>query len=259
MTPMWDADQYSKFARERSRPFDDLLGQIMAESPRSIVDLGCGTGSQTRRLAERWPAARVVGVDSSAEMLEKSRGLAIPGRLEFVQAGIDEWSPTGPVDLIVSNAALHWIAVHESLLKRLAAMLAPSGTLAVQMPARFGTASQDAIEAACADPRWSSQLQGVGLHCESTRPLLWYAELLHDLGFTVNAWQTTYVHVLSGQNPVLEWLKGTALRPLVARLDERNGAAFLKDVGARLKAAYPPSGDVTFFPMPRLFFVATRE
>jgi trans-aconitate 2-methyltransferase len=256
---MWDADQYSKFSRERSRPFDDLMAQVVAEQPASIVDLGCGTGSLTRSLAERWPSARVVGVDSSPEMLEKSRPLAIPGRLDFGRAEIADWRPDRPVDLIVSNATLHWLPDHEALFTRLTEMLSAAGTLAVQMPDRFRTPSQDAIEATSSDPRWSHLLDKVGLHRESARPLLWYARLVGELGLSVNAWQTTYVHVLSGENPVLDWLKGTALRPLLARLDPAQSADFLSEVGARLKAAYPPSGNVTLFPMPRLFFVATRK
>jgi trans-aconitate 2-methyltransferase len=256
---MWDADQYSKFSKERSRPFDDLMAQVTAERPASIVDLGCGTGGLTRRLAERWPGARVLGVDSSPDMLEKSQSLAIPGRLEFARADIAQWASDGPIDLIVSNAALHWLADHEALFTRLASMLAPAGTLAVQMPDRFQTPSQDAIEAAASDPRWSSSLAGVGLHRESARPLVWYVRHLRDLSLAVNAWQTTYVHVLSGENPVLDWLKGTALRPLLARLDSSQADDFLSEVGTRLKATYAPTGSVTFFPMPRLFFVATRS
>jgi trans-aconitate 2-methyltransferase len=257
-THMWDADQYTKFSRERSRPFDDLMAQVTAERPEFIVDLGCGTGSLTRTLAERWPAARVLGIDSSAEMLEKARPQAISGRLEFTQAGIGQWKPDRPVDLIVSNAALHWIPDHAALLRRLAGMLSPQGTLAAQMPDRFRTPSQEAIEAASADPRWSSRLAGIGLHRDSARPLVWYVALLRELGFQVNAWQTTYVHILSGENPVLDWLKGTALRPLLERLDANQEAEFLAEVGTRLKATFPPTGDVTFFPMPRLFFVASR-
>jgi trans-aconitate 2-methyltransferase len=255
---MWDADQYTKFSRERSRPFDDLMAQVTVERPEFIVDLGCGTGSLTRTLAERWPAARVLGVDSSVEMLEKARPQAIPGRLEFTQSDIGQWKPDRPADLIVSNAALHWIPDHDALFRRLAGMLAPQGTLAVQMPDRFRTPSQEAIEAASANPRWSSRLAGIGLHRDSARPLVWYVAHLRELGFQVNAWQTTYVHVLSGENPVLDWLKGTALRPLLTHLDPEQETDFLHEVGTRLKATFPPTGDVTFFPMPRLLFVASR-
>jgi trans-aconitate 2-methyltransferase len=190
-------------------------------------------------------------------MLAKARPLALPGRLEFVQADAASWSADGPLDLIVSNAALHWVGDHEGLLGRLAGMLAPAGTLAVQMPDRFRTPAQVAIDDTSADPRWAESLAGVGLSRESVRPIEWYVRRLLALGFTVDAWQTTYVHVLTGDDPVLEWLKGTGLRPLIDRLGPLAGD-FLGDLGARLRAAYPAEGGVTLFPFPRLFFVATR-
>jgi trans-aconitate 2-methyltransferase len=255
---MWDAYEYLKFAGERARPFADLLAQVDRKDAKLIADLGCGTGNLTRLLAERWPSASVIGVDNSLEMLVQAKRLTIPNRLEFVHRDIANWSPAAPVDLIVSNAALHWIADHASLLSRVAAMLAPGGTLAVQMPNRFDGPSQVAIEEAAADPRWSAKLGGVGLHRESVMPLTWYAKGLHALGFTVNAWETTYLHVLGGENPILEWLQGTALRPLLDRLDARSRAEFLDVLGHRLHSLYPPSGVTTLFPMPRLFFVATR-
>jgi trans-aconitate 2-methyltransferase len=255
---MWNVAQYLKFSDERSRPFADLLSQVHTEQARAIVDLGCGTGVLTQTLAERWPSAKVIGVDSSGEMLAQAAPRSIPGRLEFVEADIAEWSADVPLDLIVSNAALHWVGNHERLLARLSGMLASGGTLAVQMPNRFLTPSQAAVDETTADPRWASSLEGVGLHRDSVKPLLWYVDRLHDLGFTVNAWETTYFHVMTGESPVLEWLKGTGLRPLLERLEPADKAEFLRSLSIRLVAAYPPRGDVTVFPMPRLFFVATR-
>ena len=254
---MWDRRQYQKFSTERARPFFDLLGQVQRDSVAVAVDLGCGTGELTRALAERWPQARVTGLDNSPQMLEKAARSEIPGRLSFVIGDIATWKAAEPCDLIFSNAALHWVGDHSGLLKSLAGMLAPDGTLAVQMPSRFQTPSQRAIEETVNGPRWQ-RLRGVGLHADSVRPLPWYVEQLHDLGFTVNAWETTYVHVLTGENPVLEWLKGTGLRPLLARLDPADTDDFLSELGARLRAAYPPTGSHTLFPFPRIFFVATR-
>jgi trans-aconitate 2-methyltransferase len=256
---MWDANQYNKFAAERARPFADLLAQVerAEHETRQIVDLGCGPGKLTRQLAERWPAARVVGVDNSPEMLAKAHPLEIPDRLEFVQADLALWSPAQPVDFVFSNAALHWIADHDTLLRRLAAWLAPGGTLAVQMPNRFDGPVQAAIDKTAADPRWAAQLQGVGLHRGSVQPIDWYVRLLQELGFAVNAWETTYVHVLSGENPVLEWFQGTGLRPLLTRLDAAAAEQFRSQLAARLRALYPPRNGTTLFPMPRLFFVAT--
>jgi trans-aconitate 2-methyltransferase len=256
---MWNAEEYLKFSADRARPFADLMAQVSMEEVESVVDLGCGTGHLTRGLADRWPKAHVLGVDRAPEMLAKAMPLAMPGRLEFVQAGIPDWSTDRPVNLIVSNAALHWVDEHETLLPRLSRMLSPGGTLAVQMPNRFQGAIQAAIEAVAADSRWQAQLRGVGLHRESVRPILWYVRLLHGLGLAVNAWETTCVHVLKGENPVLEWIKGTGLRPILSNLDESLAGQFLNELGPRLKTIYPPTGDVTFFPMPRLFFVAQRH
>jgi trans-aconitate 2-methyltransferase len=255
----WDAEQYNKFSAERERPFADLVAQVPRgpDEPRQIVDLGCGPGRLTRQLAERWPTARLVGVDNSPEMLAKAQPLAISGRLEFVQADLAVWSPARAADLILSNAALHWIADHERLLKRLAGWLAPGGALAVQMPNRFDGPVQAAIDETAADPRWAAQLRGVGLHRGSVQPVEWYVRLLQGLGFAVNAWETTYLHVLSGENPVLEWFRGTGLRPLLAQLDAAAADQFSAELAAKLRALYPPRYGTTLFPMPRLFFVAT--
>jgi trans-aconitate 2-methyltransferase len=257
---MWDPQQYLKFSQERARPFFDLLSQVKRESVRNGVDLGCGPGELTHLLAERWsrPAARFVGVDNSPEMLEKARVLTILGRLTFELGDIATWKSDVPLDLIVSNAALHWVPDHARLLLELADMLAPDGTIAVQMPSRFQTPAQQAIDETVRQPRWSV-LQDVGLRPDCVKPIAWYVERLHDLAFEVNAWETTYVHVLSGADPVLEWLKGTALRPLLVRLDAEAKDEFLRELGGRLRIAYPPAGEHTLFPFPRIFFVATRR
>ncbi len=256
---MWDANQYNKFAAERARPSDDLLAQVerSAAGTRRIIDLGCGPGTLTRQLAERWSGAHVVGIDSSPDMLAKAQPLAIAGRLEFVQADLSQWSPSEPVDFIFSNAALHWIDDHEALLRRLARWLAPGGTLAVQMPNRFDGPIQRAIDEVSADRRWAASLAGVGLHKGSVQPIEWYARRLEDLRFSVNAWETTYVHVLRGKDPVLEWFRGSGLRPLLARLNEADREQFSAELADRFRALYPSRNGTTLFPMPRLFFVAT--
>lgn len=256
---MWDAAQYLKYSDERSRPFFDLLARVNKENAGLIVDLGCGPGNLTRTLVDRWPLARVVGVDNSVEMLEQAKPLAIPGRLEFVQADVTSWTPGNPIDLIVSNAAFQWVGDHEALLGRLVNMLAPGGMLAVQMPYHFQNPAHLAIEEVKTDPRWSALLKGVGLHQQSVMPIAWYVERLYDLGVAVDAWQTTYIHVLTGDNPVLEWFKGSALRPLIKKLDPQQEREFLDVLGERLRVAYPPRGNVTLLPFPRLFFVATAE
>ena len=253
---MWDANQYLKYADERARPFADLLARVNCENPKLIADLGCGPGHLTRTLADRWPAARVIGVDNSAAMLKQAT--PIPGRLEFVNADLETWKPDAPLDLIVSNAALQWVEGHEELLPHLVSLLAPAGTLAVQLPYHVNNPAHLAIEAAKNDPRWRSMLAGVGLKQSSFNPTRWYVERLLDLNLTVDAWETTYVHVLTGANPVLDWFKGTALRPLLDKLDANEQREFLDDVGRRFLAAYPARNGVTMLPFPRTFFVATR-
>jgi trans-aconitate 2-methyltransferase len=255
---MWDAGQYLKFADERSRPFADLLGRVRRDDTELIADLGCGPGNLTHTLAERWPVAHVVGVDNSSEMLERAKPLAIPDRLEFVSADLTSWTPAKPIDLIVSNAAFQWVPNHGTLFPRLAGLLSAGGTLAVQMPYHFQNPSHLIIEEVKADPRWSATLQGVGLHQKSVMPLLWYVERLLALGFAVDAWETTYIHILTGENPVLEWFKGTALRPLLNAVEPQMKIEFLRELGIRYKAAYPMKGSVTLLPFPRLFLVATR-
>jgi trans-aconitate 2-methyltransferase len=255
---IWDPNQYLRFAPERSRPFFDLLARVTWERIDAVADLGCGTGELTRALSERWSTATVVGVDSSPDMLEHARSWAVPGRLEFVRADLASWQPPRPLDLIVSNAALQWVGNHERLLPALCAMLAPAGALAVQMPAYFETPAHRAIAGVTAEPRWRPRLQGVGLQPGAVQPLAWYVERLLRLGLTADAWETTYLHVLRGDNPVLEWMKGTALRPLLARLEGGDRDEFLRAVGERFRAAYSARDGVTLFPFPRIFFVATR-
>jgi trans-aconitate 2-methyltransferase len=253
---MWDPAQYLKFSGERGRPWADLLARVHCENPAYIADLGCGAGNVTRTLAERWPGARIVGVDSSTEMLDRAKMHAIAGRLEFVQADIANFNPENRLDLLVSNAALHWLPHHERMLARLVTLLAPRGTLAVQMPYHFQNPAHVIVEEMKEDPRWSGCLRGVGLHQQSVMPPLWYVQRLLELGLAVDAWQTTYLHVLTGENPVLEFLKGSALRPLLLALEPQSQAAFLEELARRLRAAYPAHGAVTVMPYPRLFFVA---
>jgi trans-aconitate 2-methyltransferase len=179
--------------------------------------------------------------------------------LNFVEADLIEWSTDEPVDLLFSNAALQWVPDHATLIERLARMVAPRGTFAAQMPINRYDPSHEAIRKVAADRRWASRLDGVGLDREWVQPATWYVERLHALGFGVNAWETTYVHVMRGEEPVLAWLRGTALRPIVAALEPAEASVFERCLAEELHRAYPPQGDLTLMPKARVFFVATRK
>jgi trans-aconitate 2-methyltransferase len=259
MTEMWDPGQYARFARERARPFHDLLAQVTLTEVKNAADLGCGSGELTRTVAERWRGAYVVGVDNSPEMLARAGSHSLPGRLRFEHGDLASWRSPVPLDLLVSNAALQWVGEHDRILAGWAAMLAPGGVLAVQIPYRFWSRTQAALDAAVQDPRWRDRLRGVGLSRDSVRPLRWYVHRLQDLGLDVNAWKTTYYHLLTGENPVLEWFKGTALRPLLAALKPEEVPAFLHKAGVRLREAHPPRNGITALPFTRLFLVGTHR
>jgi trans-aconitate 2-methyltransferase len=192
-------------------------------------------------------------------MLAQAAGHVLPGRLRFEHGDLGTWGSSEPLDLLVSNAALQWVRDHDRVLAGWAGMLALGGVLAVQIPYRFHTRTQAALNAAANDPRWADHLRGVGLSRDSVRPLAWYVHCLQDLGLEVNAWKTTYYHLLTGDNPVLEWFKGTALRPLLARLPVEAVSVFLHEVGTRLLEVHPPRKGITALPFTRLFLVATRQ
>jgi trans-aconitate 2-methyltransferase len=196
-------------------------------------------------------------VDSSAEMLEAARGYSQPGRLEFVRGDISAWTPPRALELIVSNAALQWVPNHEALIPRLAGLLEAGGWLAVQMPANFDAPSHTLLRELTSSSRWRGLLEG-SAEARHSMKTDWYVALLHDLGFRVNAWETTYQQILQGENPVLEWVKGTALRPVLAKLEGEDENEFLLEYGARLLEAYPPQTFGTLLPFKRQFIVAQK-
>jgi trans-aconitate 2-methyltransferase len=248
---MWNVGQYEKFRAERAQPFFDLLSRLHEPDFTRVVDLGCGTGELTRVLSERFPTASVLGVDDSAEMLAAARARAIAGRLAFEHGDIATFAG-GPFDLVFSNAALHWVPDHAALLAWLASLISPAGVLAVQMPANFEAPSHTLTRAI-------ALRYGAAPTASPVLPLSAYVERLWQLGFDVTAWETTYQHVLTSPNGVLEWIKGTALVPLLASLPEREHAAFLAECATELEQAYPATPHGTLFPFRRLFFVARRQ
>ena len=255
---MWDVAQYEKFQGERARPFFDLLARIPDRSYGVILDLGCGTGELTAVLGEHWPEARVAGIDQSDEMLAPAKAREIADRLEFRKADIATWRPAKPVDLIVSNAAFQWVPDQVALIKHVVSFLAPKGVLAVQIPDNFDAASHAVLDKVETGGPWAEKLRSRLRHDVVLKHAR-YVELLLGEGLSVDAWGTEYQHLLTGDDPVLEWMKGSALRPILARLSEEERAEFLKIYGAELRTAYPKTGDVIIFPFRRLFFVASRR
>lgn len=261
---MWDPQQYARFSAERSRPFYDLFERLGNPTVARAVDLGCGSGELTRLLSKRWRGAEVLGLDSSQEMLAQAQLYAQAGQLRFEQGSIETWTPKEPLDLIFSNAALQWVPDHETLLPRLASWLGHNGVLAVQMPDNFSSPSHLTIGELVTSERWqayfSAQQKRPGI-----KPLDWYVTKLLALGMTVDAWATEYMHVLAGEQAVLEWVKGTALRPILAQLQKSGPDStalqeqFLAELGARLEAAYPAGPHGTLFPFRRIFFIARKK
>ena len=256
---MWDAGQYLRFGGERSRPFFDLVGQVRATAPRYVADLGCGPGNLTAALAERWPAATVVGVDNSAEMIAAAQESVVRStpNVSFALGDVWNWAPERPVDVLVCNAVLQWVPGHDELLLRWAGLLAPDGWLAFQLPGNFDQPSHVIVKEMAQSPRWRGLLADVRLNRQAGDPAD-YVALLARPGFEVDAWETSYLHILTGDNPVLEWTKGTTLRPVLAALDAEQAAGFVREYGERLAAEYSPQSFGTLFPFRRVFTVVHR-
>jgi trans-aconitate 2-methyltransferase len=259
---MWDPAQYLHFADERSRPFYDLAARIGATAPGYVVDLGCGPGNLTASLAVRWPQAEVFGVDSSAEMIAAARQAdyapaAGQGKLSFAVADVTDWQPARQPDVIISNAVLQWIPNHLELLPRWAADLAPGGWLAFQLPGNFDQPTHAVLRELATSARWRDRLSGVQLNRQAGEPGE-YLDLLGRLGLIVDAWETTYLHVLQGADPVTEWYKGTGLRPVLAALDAAEGAEFVAEYSRRMQEHYPVAPYGTVLPFRRVFVVAHR-
>jgi len=250
----WDPDRYLLYADERGRPFVDLLHRIDAAAPEHVVDLGCGPGNLTALLAARWPEADVLGVDSSPEMIERAHP-GETGRVRFEVGDLRDWRPaSGPVDVLVSNATLQWVPGHLDLLPELVGQVAPGGWFAFQVPGNHGEPSHALLRELAADPRFASFTDGVA-HPASHDPEV-YADRLRDLGLTVDAWETTYQHLLTGEDPVFTWISGTGARPVLTALPEALREEFTTAYKTLLREAYPPGAHGTVLPFRRIFVVA---
>lgn len=262
----WNPTQYQQYADVRLRPALELLARIALPEPRTVVDLGCGAGNVTRLLAERWPGAAIAGVDSSEEMLAKARAAkADLSQVSFHSADIGSWSPSSQVDLVYSNAALHWLPDHATLFPRIARAVAPRGVLAVQMPRNFAEPSHTSVVEVAQSARWRERLSGLVREAPVAAPseyLHWLDPLCADL----DVWETIYQQRLpareDGEHPVVAFVSGAWLVPYFERF-AGDGAArveFLADYRERIERSYPRERDGgALFPVRRIFIVATRR
>jgi trans-aconitate 2-methyltransferase len=259
----WDPAQYLRHAGHRARPFADLLARVPAlpGDPPRIADLGCGPGNVTALLAERWPTARITGYDNSPEMLAQAETHAGPttggGRLDFAHADARTWKPTEPHDLIISNATLQWVPGHAGRFAAWVAALKPGGTLAFQVPGNFGSPSHRLMRELAHSARWKDRLATTLRHDDAVLTPEAYLEDLTALGCETDVWETTYLHLLQGEDPVLDWVKGTGLRPVLTELGEE-AEQFVAEYRTALREAYPATGHGTVFPFRRIFAVARK-
>lgn len=252
----WNPEQYLKFAQPRFRPAQDLLARVALESPQTVYDLGCGAGNVTQMLANRWPTAYITGVDSSAEMIAEASKST--GNIVWQQQSVATWKPETPADVIFTNAALHWLPNHESLFPRLMDQLAPSGVLAVQMPKNFNAPSHTLIwETVDAGP-WQEKFKHLPRSSPVNDPLFYY-NLVAPQASNIDIWETEYLQVLQGKDPVKEWTKGTWLKQFLELLDTEEQPVFEEDYARRVREAYPPQPDgKTLFPFRRLFMIVQK-
>ncbi|HEV7168101.1 MAG TPA: trans-aconitate 2-methyltransferase [Micrococcaceae bacterium] len=255
----WDPAKYGEFGDYRNRPFFDLTSRVLAEAPRRVVDLGCGPGNLTATLAHRWPDAQVVGLDSSPQMIETARNLSgAPDNLSFALADIAGWRPEPGTDVVVSNAALQWVPGHQQLMSSWLDALEPGAWLAVQVPGNFGSPSHTLMRRLAESRRWRDRLGGVLRHDDAVAEPGDYLRLLLGAGCAADAWETTYLQVLQGKQPVLDWARGTGLRPLLAALDAADGREFEAEYASQLSEAYPAGRHGTVYPFRRLFCVGRK-
>lgn len=252
MSKAWDPALYLDFDDHRSRPFHDLLTRVGAVEPRRVVDLGCGPGHLTPALSARWPGAQVAAFDSSAEMVAAARERGIEAEL----ADARDWAPAPDTDVVITNAVLQWVPEHPALLPRWLDALPPGAWFALQVPGNLDAPSHASVRELLDEPRW----RGLTDLRDGTAVLdpAGYADLLAGAA-AVDAWETTYLQRLTGEDPVLAWISSTALRPVRDALPEADYRAFRAELAPRLRTAYParPDGS-TWFPFRRIFAVARR-
>ncbi len=253
----WDPGLYARHAGHRGRPFFDLVARVGHPAPRSVVDLGCGPGDLTEALALRWPEARVTGIDASPEMMAAARERRTPSNLTFEVGDLRDYQP-GDDDVIVTNAALQWVPGHRALVAAWSAALPSGGWIAMQVPGNFSAPSHALMREHAASPRWATRLHGVLRHDDAVGEPDDYLDLLLDAGLEADVWETAYEQVLAGEDAVLDWVRGTGLRPVLETLSPEEVGEFEAGYGDLLRRAYPRGGHGTVFAFRRIFAVGHR-
>jgi trans-aconitate 2-methyltransferase len=253
----WSAEQYLKFEDERTRPARELLAQVPVAAPRKVADIGCGPGNSTALLVERWPDAAVIGVDTSADMLRQARE-RLPQH-KFIEANVAHWAPPPGTDVLFANAVFQWVPDHLKHLKRLVAGLEQGGVLAVQMPDNLDEPSHIMMREVAFQEPWRHQLsKAAELRDSLPKPGVYY-DALRPLCSRLEIWHTVYNHVLDDAPAIVEWVKGTGLRPFIDPLDLHERKTYLAAYTARVAAAYPPQADgKVLLRFPRIFIVAIK-
>lgn len=252
----WSARQYVTFEAQRTRPVRDLVAAIPTADVRRAIDLGCGPGNSTQVLAERYPHAAITGLDSAPDMLASARA-RLP-EATFVEGDIATWEPREASDVILANASLQWLPDHEALYPRLLSHVAPGGTLAVQTPDNEHEPAHVLLRKVAAEGPWAARTASV--RTLTRRAPSFYYALLKPLAADVDVWRTTYHHPLPGHQAVVEWFKGSGMRPYLEALDATERAQFEERYLREIEAGYPALADGTvLLPFPRLFVVATQR
>lgn len=252
----WDPGQYLRYADERGRPFVDLVSRIRSEA-RTVVDLGCGPGQLTPVLRQRWPEAHIHGLDSSVEMITRAQAESTDPLTDYSVADATAWEPKEPVDVLVSNAMLQWIPSHVDLLLPWSEHIAPGGALAFQLPGNFGAPSHRLLWEVAGHSAYAPFTRDLGPRAGTLEPADYLARLSRP-GWSVDVWETTYLHVLQGQDPVFEWISATGARPVLLALPQDVRPQFEADYKAALRRAYPRQAAGTVLPFRRIFVVAHR-
>ncbi len=261
LMPNWDATQYLQFAAERTRPCHDLVARIAVPSPRRVIDLGCGPGNSTQVLAERWPGSEITGLDSSADMIEAARRSA-PDR-RWLTGDIAHWTAgdNGPYDIVFSNAALQWVPDHRALYPRLLTQVALGGALAVQVPNNLDAPAHEIARSLAASSAWRNRFPAAGVREWHVHEAGFYYDLLAPHSERLDLWEAEYIHVMAGPEAIVEWYKGTGLRPFLEALSSpAEQQQFTAEYLELIRAAYPARADGhLLFPFRRLFLVAYRS